>query len=620
MKTKTIILTKYFIIGLLTLSPLITQAQIQDFENLEEVSDTGFFKKYITNKAKAFWDGYFGGEPVGMDGGIGINTRMYAANGIENRQSPFFWTVNANVNFNIYKFNVPFSALVSVNQFEITAPNPDPQLPPLRQNLTNRFNRIGASPYYKWIKLHGGHRSMNFSEYTLSNLVYLGGGVDLTPNNWRISALYGRLAKAEPLDLSLITPNVPIYQRFGWGTKVGYGSNDNFIDVMLFKAWDDPNSIAAIDPPKVFPNENMVIGIKGQKSLFEKFRLGGEFARSALTPNVGDAMTGNAEFPFVFIDERENTTYKNAYNANFDYQGNGFVLGAKYRRIDPDYKSLGAYFFNNDIEDYTINTSFALLQQKLQFAGSIGVQRDNLAQTKPSTLTRVIGSTNINYTQNALNLGLTYSNYSSDVTYVLDQDLDSLNVVIVTQDLGGTISYSISDSSQNQHSFALAMNLQDVTDDIQDATASAASQMFNTNFVYTLTLASGWGINANVNYNQNALSNIQTERWGGGGGVSKNFLEGKINTNLSVNYFKTNITTNNLSNSTLNTRLGFNFKINKAHSLNASAVLMARNRTNATGGNDQFTETIGNIGYRFNFGWHPFKEKEEAEKGKKADK
>ena len=389
---------------------------------------------------------------------------------------------------------------------------------------------------------------------------------------------------------------------------------------MLFKAWDDPNSITLTDPQKVFPNENMVIGIKGQKSLFEKFRLGGEFARTALTPNIGDAMTGNNEFPFVFIDERENTTYKNAYNANFDYQGNGFVLGAKYRRIDPDYKSLGAYFFNNDIEDYTINTSFALLEQKLQFAGSIGLQRDNLEQTKPSTLTRVIGSTNINYTKDALNLGLTYSNYSSDVNYVLDQDLDSLNVVIVTQDLGGTLAYSISDSAQNQHNFALAINLQDVTDDIQDANSSAASQMLNANFVYTLTLASGWGINANVNYNQNELSNTATQRYGFGGGISKNFLEGKINTQLNLNYFKTNITTTNLSNSTLNTRLGFNYNINEAHSLNLSAVLMSRNRTNATGGNDQFTETIGNIGYRFNFGWHPFREKEEADKEEKTEK
>ena len=196
---------------------------------------------------------------------------------------------------------MPFSALISVNQFEITAPNPDPQLPDLRQNLTNRFNRVGASPYYKWVKLHAGHRSMNFSEYTLSNLVYLGGGVDLTPDNWRISALYGRLAKAEPLDLSLITPNVPIYQRMGWGTKIGYGTSDQFIDVMIFKAWDDPNSISFTDPQTVFPNENMVVGLKGQKTLFEKFRLGVDFGRSSLSPDLNDAMTGNTPFPFVFI-------------------------------------------------------------------------------------------------------------------------------------------------------------------------------------------------------------------------------------------------------------------------------------------------------------------------------
>lgn len=612
---------KHFLLLLLITFGLFNDAkgQIEDFENLEEVADTGFFKRYVTNKVKSFWDGYFGGDPFAMNGGIGINTRMYAANGIENRQSPFFWTINANVNFNIYKFQVPFSALVSVNQFEITAPNPNPQLPPLRQNLTNRFNRIGASPYYKWVKLHGGHRSMNFSEYTMSNLVYLGGGVDLTPNNWRVSAMYGRLAQAEPLDLSLITPNVPVFQRLGWGSKIGYGTNDQFIDVMIFKAWDDPNSIPTTDPQEVFPNENMVIGIKGQKTLFEKFRLGVDFGRSALSPDLNDATMGNAPFPFVFIEQRENTTYKNAFNTSFDYQGQGFVLGLKYRRIDPDYKSLGAYFFNNDIEDMTANTSFSLFEQKVQVAGSLGLQRDNLSQTKPSTLTRVIGSTNINYTKDAFNLGLNYSNYSSDVSYVLDQDLDSLNVVIVTQDLGFNGSYSIADTSGLQHTFTLAANFQDVTDDIQDATASATSQMFNANFVYSLTLPSGWGINTNLNYNQNALSNTQTQRYGFGGGVSKNFLEGKINTQFNLNYFKTNIATGNLSNSTLNTRLGFNYNISEAHSLNANVTLMNRNRTLAAGGNEQFTETIGNVGYRFNFGWQPFAEQEKSGKDKVKD-
>lgn len=595
---------------LLLLIPCITQAQFDEFENIEEVADTGFVKEYIKEKAKGFWDGYFGGDPFAMTGGIGINTRIYNAYGIENRQSPFFWTINANVNFSIYKFNVPFSALISVNQFELTAPNPDPQLPDLRQNLTNRFNRIGASPYYKWVKLHGGHRSMNFSEYTMSNLVYLGGGVDLTPGNLRVSAMYGRLAQAEPLNLSLITPNVPIFQRMGWGTKIGYGDENNFLDVMVFKAWDDPNSISIANPQTVFPNENMVFGIKGQKTLFEKFRLGLDFGRTALTADLTDQTTGNTEFPFYFINERQNTTYKNALNTTFDYQGKGFIVGVKYRRIDPNYKSLGAYFFNNDIEDYTVNTSFGLFKETVQFSGSFGIQRDNLEQTKQSTLSRAIGAANLNYSKDAFNVGFNYSNYSSDIEYVLDPELDSLNVVIVTQDLGVNGSYTISDTSGLSHTFTLTANFQNVTDDIQDATASSASEMFNANFVYALSLPSGWGINTNLNYNQNALSNVQTQRWGFGGGVSKNFLEGKINTNLNLNYFKTDITTNNLSNSTLNTRLGFNYNVNKSHSLNINTAVMFRGKTDATGTTENFTEVIGNIGYRFNFGWHPYKDKE----------
>ena len=618
-QTKTFIATLAFLV--LLLSPIIVQAQFDDFENLEEVSDSGFFKNYIKDYFKGFWDDFKNAEPFAMNGGVGINTRLYNAWGIENRQSPYFWTVNTNINFQIYKFNIPFSALVSINQFDITAPNPDPQLPDIRQTLNNRFNRVGASPYYKWVKLHGGHRTMNFSEYTLSNLVYLGGGVDLTPGPLRISAMYGRLAQAEPLDLSLITPNVPVFQRLGWGTKIGVGNESDFVDLMLFKAWDDPNSIAITNPQEIFPNENVVIGIKAQKSLFEKFRLSFEVAKSALTADLSSPIAITNEFPFPtsLIESRENTTYKNAMNAAFDYQGSGFILGAKYRRIDPGYKSLGAYFFNNDIEDYTINSSFSLFEQSLQLSGSIGIQRDNLEQTKPSTLTRVIGSGNVNFTKNALNLGLTYSNFSSDIEYVLNPNLDSLNVVVVTQGLGLNAAYTISDSSQNQHSFVFTANRQEVTDDILDPQSSAASQMLNSNFVYSLSLASGWGFNVNANYNQNQLSMLTTNRWGAGAGISKSFLENKITTNLNLTYFKTTIPTNNLSNQTLNTRFGFNFQVNDSHSLNLGTVLMQRGKMDQSGVVENYTEVIGNIGYRFNFGYHPFAKKEKKDKKPKEE-
>ena len=282
-------------------------------------------------------------------------------------------------------------------------------------------------------------------------------------------------------------------------------------------------------------------------------------------------------------------------------------MGVKYRRIDPDYTSLGAYFFNNDIEDIAGNASWSMFNQSVQISASAGIQKDNLDNSKSSTLTRFIGSGNINYTKDNFNLGLNYSNYSSDIEFVLDPELDSLNVVVVTQDLGANASYSIESEGGNQHTFTLATSVQNVADDIEDPQQSAESQMFNANFVYVYTLTeSGWNFNANTNYNQNQLAQMEVSRWGIGGGVSKSFLENKLNFGFNVNYFKATVETiTNIENSTLNLRLRTNYKISDAIALNLNYSLMNRRKSDDLGTDESFAEAIGTFGLRYNFAWQP---------------
>ncbi len=598
---------RLYLVGFLLLFCLTpVHAQLDEFENVEDVANPGFFKTYFKGLFKDFTDL---GDPLSVNGGIGLNARTYNAWGTDNRQPPFYWILNANLNIQIYKINLPLSALISINRTEFTPPSL-PGIPPVKENITNRFNRIGISPYYKWIKLHAGHRNMDFSQFTLANLTYLGGGVELTPGNVRFSTMYGRLAQAEPRDLSLLEPNLEVFERLGWGVKLGYGSNEEYIDLMLFRAWDDLNSIPDANPQLAFANENLVMGIKAQKTLFDKVRLSVDYGNSALNTNSADALTGSNQFPrpsFLF-EERTNTAYSNALDATVDYEGSGYNIGLKYRRIDPNYRSLGAYFFDNDIEDYTANASWSMFQQQVQISGSAGLQRDNLDDSKPSTLTRFIGSTNINYTKDKFNLGLTYSNYSSDIAYVLDQELDSLNVVVVTQDAGFNASYTFSDKSESQHTFTFAANLQDVTDDIADGQQSAASQMLNMNLVYAYSLPESWRFNANWNYNQNMLAMMDMKRWGAGVGASRTFLENKLNAGMNLNYFRTTVETlTNIRNQTLNFRLRASYRINKAHSLNVNFNLLNRRKSDDTGTDDAFSEGIGNLGYRYNFSWQPKK-------------
>jgi len=578
--------------------------EVSDFEDVGSIGKQGFFKNHF----KGLFSGFTDGDPFTANGGIGLNARTYSAWGIEDRQPPFYWIMNANLNLKVFQLNIPFSALISINRRDLTRPNA-PGLPDIKEKTTNRFNRIGFSPYYKWIKFHFGHRNMNFSQFTLANLTYLGAGAELTPGNVRFAFMYGRLADAEPQDLSLTQPNLPVFRRRGWGTKIGYGNDEDYIDLMLFKAWDDVNSIPSPSPQEVFANENLVMGIKAQKLFFEKFRLSIDYANSALTPDKSDALASGNQFPrpdFLF-DARQNTEYKNAVETSVDFLGQGYNLGFKYRRIDPGYKSLGAYFFNNDIVDYSANVSFGLFQQSFQVSGSGGFQQDNLDDTKPSTLTRFIGSLNANYTKDKFNLGLNYSNFSSDIEFVFDPELDSLNVVVVTQDFGADATYRLGKEKGNQHTITLATNVQSVNDDIQDPQQSGESNMFNLNLVYAFLIPqTNWSFTSTLNYNQNELAMLEINRWGMGVGASKNFLENKLSLGANLNFFRATVdAANSITNSTLNWRIRANYRLNDHHVFNVNYAFLHRKKTDYAGTNDTFTEAIGNIGYQFVFAWKP---------------
>ncbi|MBQ3634277.1 MAG: hypothetical protein II951_01485 [Bacteroidales bacterium] len=58
----------------------------------------------------------------------------------------------------------------------------------LSSTVTYPFNRFTLTPSYKWIKLHIGYSQMTFSPYTMAGHDFLGGGVELTPDDSRGSS------------------------------------------------------------------------------------------------------------------------------------------------------------------------------------------------------------------------------------------------------------------------------------------------------------------------------------------------------------------------------------------------------------------------------------------------
>ena len=154
--------------------------------------------------------------PVSLNGNLGANSTYYSASGIDNRQTPFTWMINGNLNARIYGIDIPITLLLTEQQRSFTQP----------------FNQFGLSPKYKWALAHVGYRSMVFSPYTLSGMTFFGLGLELNPGKVRFAAMKGRFQKAineDTLSTSAITPT---FKRTGYAVKLGYGTSATYIDLI----------------------------------------------------------------------------------------------------------------------------------------------------------------------------------------------------------------------------------------------------------------------------------------------------------------------------------------------------------------------------------------------------
>jgi hypothetical protein len=73
--------------------------------------------------------------------------------------------------------------------------------------------------------------------------------------------------------------------------------------------------------------------------------------------------------PTTFRSVLNVNTSTNLYNAvqtEFGFVNKTVKIKAKYKRVEPDFQSMGAYYFQTDVENITLEPSFTLAQSKLQ--------------------------------------------------------------------------------------------------------------------------------------------------------------------------------------------------------------------------------------------------------------
>lgn len=530
-----------------------------------------------------------------LTGGVAANAVYYEGN---STRDPFTYYLTGNINLNISGvYNIPFS--FSYSNQELGYSNPF------------TFNRLSIHPSYKWITTHIGDVNMTFSPYTLSGHQFTGFGFDLNPEKpFSFSAMYGRLLKATEYNAE--EPNaIPAYDRYGFGFKFGYQSDKWNTNLIFFKANDSENSLENPIPPELelAAKDNVVVSFAGGVTVLDRAQLGVEIATSGITEDV--TISEERESPgilSILLDENITTKYYNAANLSLTYPAGTGSVGATYERIDPEYRTFGAYFFNNDLENITIDASQSLFQSKVNLTVNAGLQRDNLDKTKSSELQRIVSAftASVNASEK-LTFNGSYSNFQS-YTNIRDQfdyinqvgqfdNVDTLNYRQIAQNANLGVNYVISTSEVKNQSSSLNLvyqnskNLQN-----EELIEGGANDFYNGSASYTLEYPkNSLNITLSANTSYVLAADSKSLTLGPTLSVGKQLFNKKLRTTISSSY-NTNKTDGLTQNSVYNVRLGANYVWLQRHNFNLNLLTLFR-ETMAENAND-FTATLG---YSYNF-------------------
>ncbi len=536
--------------------------------------------------------------PLRLSSGLSLSTSFYRIQGAEHRQQPFNWFITGTPTLYIYGIAIPVSFYWSNQALSFQQP----------------FNQIGITPSWRWIKLHAGYSSVHFSDYTMAGRRFLGGGVELNPGKLRFGVVYGRFQEAIEQD-SILRPTpgsflgeIPngAFSRKGYSVKLGLGTERNFIDLILLQAADDSTSISnPLAEYGLNPESNIAFGIKHRlhftKSIFWESDMAISFYTRNLQVPVLDS--NDAELPGFIVETlepRASSQLLYAGNTALGYSGKNIKAGLRYRRISRDFKTMGAYYFQTDIQEYSANASAFLWKRKVNIRGTLGWQTDNLSGDRLRTTNRIIGTGMIGWNVTpALRMDWVYSNFGIQQRNVIANLNDSIRIDQVSQSLQWQSRYQWSQQLRPQF-VSLMISYQELAPRTRDLNILTDTRSYQGFAIYS------YGIpvyKLNISANAHMLIHTQalgsTRSTGLGASVQHSTLKNKLQMQVGARYY-TNSFENVRSGNTWTFDVSGNVKITETWTASVSI----RHLQSQGAVNQQsalFNESFAQIHTNFNF-------------------
>lgn len=527
-------------------------------------------------------------KPFTIGGSVSATSNFYSISGKESTRDPFSYMLSGNVDVSVYGLHLPFSFMYSGKNLSYTQP----------------FNRFGISPEYKWIKLHLGYRSMNFSSYTLAGHSFLGAGVDLNPGKFRFAGVYGRFKqKTIP---NTVNPTDTLYAptRKGYSFKVGVGSQTNYFDLIFMHIADDSLSVDLSKGGTLKElQSNTVLGTHFKFKLAKPLVWETEGALSLLTKNMADNHLSDIDNALVknltgTFNLNASSEYSTAWNSTLTYTAKLYSLGLQYRQISPNYQSFGAYYFNTDVENMTLNGKFSAFKRKLNISGNIGLQRDNLKGNKASQSVRIISMANANYnTGKVFSISGSFSNYSINQQAGRLPLSDTIKLYQTNRNISLMPMFTFNNGNIQQV-IQLNATITDMIDHNQFTAANSevSTQMAMANYFLNIPKAEV-SFSLGLNYTNMISATLNQVLYGLSSDAGKTFLKGDLNTRLSVSINRSEY--ENVMGWVSSGSLNLSYRLRKKHSFKLN-IIYNRNSYPNSSTVKSFDETKSLFSYVYN--------------------
>jgi len=339
-------------------------------------------------------EGGFLDDVVRLGGYATVTGEVYRAGRIEPRRPSSIWRMNSGATTSLFGgMSLGVDLVASTEGVDV------------RQNV----NQLGLSPTWWWGGLSVGDFAMDYSPYVIQGTRVRGGGVQVDPGSFRVSAQGGRAERAEAAGGD---PH-QAFDRNMVAARGGVGRLDgSHLNMTLLKGWDTPTDrgLIAIDTlfldtipqdlrPQIDtrPQESLVASVDaGLRLLADRVTLRGEVATSLLTRDREASIVedeGGVSGPGASLggltDVRVSTSLDHAYVGEAHLQlGPGRVDG-RYERVGAGYGSLGLPYLMNDLRNWQVGGTYQALQGRVALQGRYIDQTNNVESQRRNTVDRL---------------------------------------------------------------------------------------------------------------------------------------------------------------------------------------------------------------------------------------